>query len=870
MTRRVGRGPLLALLPALVLAVAPARAVAQSPGCVARAIGIDHGSAWAPPLDRMVSLRLDELTVRDALDRVAATTGVSLSYSAELLPARRVCLEVERAPVGAVMETLLAGSTLRPVVVGASHVVLAPTRASVAAAPGPGVTRRASPLDRVIVTGTPDGGSQRGSPFAVDVIDGATLSRTNSGSLVEALELAVPGVWAWGNAAGSVAARFGSVRGASSFGVTAPKLYIDGIEVANPLLVTQLDPTRIDRIEVIRGPQGAALYGADAISGVVNILTRHQGSPTAAPSVSLSSSAGLAASDVTGASVFVQDHALSVRAGRHARTAGLGILVGTMGAYAPGAAEQRLLVDGNARVAFGASVLSGVARYSQQRAGTRMPSGNAFRPAVGADQIEGEGTNAQQVSQYTAGATLAMMPSLRWTNTVIAGVDGYRVVGASAVGAPIPPSALQQSAREGVANRGSLRLRTVGRFDLSPDAVLSLTLGAEHTAIHVERLAVRQPFGARADPLPVGHVVDVAVTESGRQPSHNGQSGSAAVRGAPMLSLSAADAGSPGVYTRWSGNSGVLAQGNLAWRDALFVVVGGRVERTAGVTPGRQQTVLPMVGVSAVRQARGVELKARAAYGRGIRPADGSPLDALAPGRTEPFGVSTLEPEAQAGTEVGFDVLSARGARLHVTRFDQRATGLIQPVALAARTTQHGRPVRVVSYRLENVGAIVNRGWEVQGSLSLAAVRLAAAFTTVDSRVARVADGYGGELREGDRMLEVPARSLSATAAWSSDRWSISTTLAHAADWIGYDRIAVADAVDSDAAPGALEGDALRAYWRRYPGVTRLRSVASLRLSPTFSIEAGGENLLDVQRGAPDNASLIAGRTLTLGVRTTF
>ena len=30
-------------------------------------------------------------------------------------------------------------------------------------------------------------------------------------------------------------------------------------------------------MEVIRGPQGAALYGSDAISGVVNIVTRHEG-----------------------------------------------------------------------------------------------------------------------------------------------------------------------------------------------------------------------------------------------------------------------------------------------------------------------------------------------------------------------------------------------------------------------------------------------------------------------------------------------------------------------------------------------------------------------------------------------------------------
>ena len=55
------------------------------------------------------------------------------------------------------------------------------------------------------------------------------------------------------------------------------KVYIDGIEVANPLLLTQITPELIERVEVIRGPQGAALYGSDAISGVVNIVSRHEG-----------------------------------------------------------------------------------------------------------------------------------------------------------------------------------------------------------------------------------------------------------------------------------------------------------------------------------------------------------------------------------------------------------------------------------------------------------------------------------------------------------------------------------------------------------------------------------------------------------------
>ena len=87
----------------------------------------------------------------------------------------------------------------------------------------------------------------------------------------------MPGVWSWAQSPSSVLSSYASIRGASSFGLSYPKIYIDGIEVANPLLVSRFAPEPIDHIEVIRGPQGSALYGTDAISGVVNIVTRHEG-----------------------------------------------------------------------------------------------------------------------------------------------------------------------------------------------------------------------------------------------------------------------------------------------------------------------------------------------------------------------------------------------------------------------------------------------------------------------------------------------------------------------------------------------------------------------------------------------------------------
>ncbi len=55
---------------------------------------------------------------------------------------------------------------------------------------------------------------------------------------------------------------------------------IDGVQVNNPVDTrggsfdfSTLDPSQVERIELIRGPQ-SAVYGADALSGVLNIVTR--------------------------------------------------------------------------------------------------------------------------------------------------------------------------------------------------------------------------------------------------------------------------------------------------------------------------------------------------------------------------------------------------------------------------------------------------------------------------------------------------------------------------------------------------------------------------------------------------------------------
>jgi outer membrane receptor protein involved in Fe transport len=70
--------------------------------------------------------------------------------------------------------------------------------------------------------------------------------------------------------------------------------------------------------------------------------------------------------------------------------------------------------------------------------------------------------------------------------------------------------------------------------------------------------------------------------------------------------------------------------------------------------------------------------------------------------------------------------------------------------------------------------------------------------------------------------------------------------------------------------PSDLVGDRLRSYWREYAGATRLRASYSRDLFRGLSLMLTGDNLLGQQRGEPDNATIVPGRTVTAGLKAKF
>jgi iron complex outermembrane receptor protein len=603
-------------------------------------------------------------------------------------------------------------------------------------------------------------------------------------------------------------------------------VYLDGIQLANPLLLTRIQSSAIDRIELIRGPQGAALYGADAISGVANIISRHDTGENLARA-RIDAGIGLGGSNYATSPAVEQAYALRLRTGSNLSSAALDVDAGSTGSYFADTYSRRIIATAVGRKVGAQSILTGTLRLFGMRAGvaespivTRALS--TWRANYPPTSLATPASGTETLGQYTLGGTLRLFPSDRWQHTLTAGIDGYSLSGVPDSRTPIPLTEVASlNDAQGNATRGTFRASSVLKLgDQSRAADLTFSL---------EQSVLREQ--------------------------------------ARLAQTSSEDNASE--ITRWRGNTGLTTQLSATILGGLHFNGGLRVERDEGATGTGRWAMLPMAGLSWSRAYGAVGVKLRGAYGKGIRWPDVPARETLWEGIQA--NSQKLEPEEQSGVEFGVDFVVGRTLTLQVTRFDQIASGLIQRVSTARDTAPSAPPDRRLGFELQNVGEITNRGWEIQGALQHRGFALAGAFSQVDSRVSKVAEDYTGDLRKGNRMLEVPARTVSLAGSYTAPRWNAAIIGYRAYDWINYDRVALAQAFAISNRPTRdYVGWNLREFWKDYPGVTRLRAIVGVTLARNFGFTLTGDNLLNHQTGEPDNITVLPGRSFTVGFRTWF
>jgi Outer membrane cobalamin receptor protein len=280
-------------------------------------------------------------------------------------------------------------------------------------------------LEDVVTTGTIVPTEVKALPTPVTVITGEDLTLQRPRTLQELFRQAVPGAVSWDYSGRPVDTDL-SVRGATTLvtpGGNQMKVFIDGLETsyASYLLV---DPKSIERIEVIRGPQAAAIYGSDAIGGVMQIFTKRGDPGLTRPQLTAQAEVGMVGTPYDGADdALRQSYDLSVRGGGSDMSYQVGASYSRTGNWLPNgeqSTQSSPSVHGGTRYARGILSVDVSGRYTVQN------NPDVFNPAfyqTGFSFFSQPLFSPTQYANLAAGVRLNLSPVEWWQHTITAGVD---------------------------------------------------------------------------------------------------------------------------------------------------------------------------------------------------------------------------------------------------------------------------------------------------------------------------------------------------------------------------------------------------------------------------------------------------------------
>lgn len=136
------------------------------------------------------------------------------------------------------------------------------------------LTELTADLSEVVVTGLVGPQSAKQAVYQVRTIDKGIIQQRAAGNIQEVLNTELGIRFSQDNALGSSNLEMLGMAGQNV------KILIDGVPmvgrqgVSNEININQIDINTIEKIEIIEGPM-AVVYGADALAGVINIITKN-------------------------------------------------------------------------------------------------------------------------------------------------------------------------------------------------------------------------------------------------------------------------------------------------------------------------------------------------------------------------------------------------------------------------------------------------------------------------------------------------------------------------------------------------------------------------------------------------------------------
>ncbi len=812
--------------------------------------------------DRRVNLRADEITVAAALTDVLVDAGVDVVFNRDgtAVIVKRVA-SVAFVQVGAISgrvtestsgdgvegATVTVGGTrlstttssdgrytIRTVPIGtrvvtAAKIGFSRQARSVTVTDNETVTadfvlvRAPTMLGQVVVTGTIVPTEVKALPTPVSVITAEDLQRHHIRRFEDAIRLAVPGAVVFDQATHPAGLTQIALRGTSGlYASSHPKVYIDGVEVTGHA-TSPMDPQSIERIEVVRGPQAAAIYGSDAMGGVIQVFTKRGTAELGRPELEARVAFGRIESAFEGSGALRQEYGASLngRSGPASYRVGGGYM--RTGDWVPGFGISNPSLYGSARLEHGPFTVDFSGRHFQQTIdGMNSPAVVEAAPAF---FQSGPRYAPTQTKQETYAVRMEYRTNSRWQHSLTLGNDRFGMSQVQTRDRLTTPADTFRTVNFQGGSKASAAYHATVRAALGPGITANLTAGADHYASNRQlTLAFR------------------ALTTSGQIQF---------VPGTAILTRSEAT------------NTGAFGQVQVNVREALFFTGAVRGEWNSNFGDDLGVPISPRVGLSYLHQLGGATVKLRGAYGEAIRPPfPGNKEENVTP-YSRQLANPSLKPERTSGPDGGIDLFFGQRASLRITYYRQLAKDLIDVVTIDATSSP-----QVI--QRQNVSRVRNTGWEFEGSAQLGLVTLKSQWAITESLAEELGPSYTGDVKEGEQMFSVPRHTGALSVMTTPLRgMSVAAALAYTGEWRDYDFLAFYRCL---ADTGPCNGFELGGYLTDYPGFTMVNLSLEKELRRGVTAYLGVEDLTDTsdRARAGNNAIAIPGRTTTLGLRVRY
>ena len=568
------------------------------------------------------------------------------------------------------------------------------------------LTKSINELERVVTTGTVVPTEVKALPTPITVVTDSDIANEQAWSIAQVIRQAVPSAFAFETPTSPNATVF-TIRGASTLNPIYPtmKVYVDGVELTGDG-VTGIDPASVDHMEIIRGPEAATIYGADAIDGVMQVFTKRGDATLARPQVDLQTGLGVIQSAYPGYSgALRQDYSGSVQGGTTTASYGLGGGYAHNGDWVLQGGSGIPSLWGGFHVTQGSLALDFSGRYyaahSTEATNPDLAS-TGFVPFLQPSDDEYQSVN------QTYGVHAAYTATSWWHHELTVGLDRVSNDGRQTMARLTTPSDTLLYVSDDEDAKVSFAYNT------SLDVVLTRAL-TSITIAGVDHYD-RQETGGTTE----GATTTVGTIES--------------------------PGGAPALIRSLISNTGVFLQEEIEWNDALFVTLGVRGDVNSSFGSSIGTPVSPRYGVSYVRPLGATTLKLRGSFGEAINPPNPYLSDAKA---TPPFyqlANPLLGPERQRGWDAGVDWIVGR-LSLSGTYYDQLATDLIEdvPTDTTGLVTEN-----------ENIGRVRNSGIELESGLIVGSLEAHGQYAYTNARVEALGSQYTGDLRVGEQAFGVP------------------------------------------------------------------------------------------------------------------